>query len=239
MAEFCKNCNSELNGKFCSNCGQSAKLKRIDAHYIKHEIEHLLHLERGIFYTIKELLIRPGKNVRDFLTENRNRLVKPIIFIIVTSLIYTIVDHFFHIEEQYDSYNELEITTTGKMLKWMREHYGYSNILMGIFIAFFIKILFRRANYNIYELIILLCFVMGFSMLIFAFFLLVQGLFHVNVFHFAGILAVAYSTFAITDFFDKKKLINYLKSFFAYVLGMISFYVLIVIIGFLIDKIFK
>ena len=48
MSEFCKNCGTEFNGNFCSNCGQPAKLKRIDAHYIKHEIEHVLHYDKGI-----------------------------------------------------------------------------------------------------------------------------------------------------------------------------------------------
>src|SRR5690554_6793165 len=121
MTELCKNCNTKLNGKFCSNYDKKAQLERINGHYIKHEIEHLLHFERGIFYTIKELLIRPGKNVREFLTENRSRLVKPIFFIIVTSLIYTFVNQYFHIEEQYVQPNKPKDTTT----KWIQDHYGY------------------------------------------------------------------------------------------------------------------
>jgi len=59
----CSNCNDALTGKYCSNCGQPVKVKRIDGHYIVHEIEHVLHFERGILFTIKELLIRPGQNM--------------------------------------------------------------------------------------------------------------------------------------------------------------------------------
>lgn len=237
MTEICKNCKAELGGNFCSNCGQPAHLKRIDAHYIKHEIGHLLHFEKGIFYTIKELIIRPGKNVREFFKENRNRLVKPIIFIIVTSLVYTLINHFFHIEEQYVSYNDLKSPTVEKILKWIQEHYGYANILMGIFIAFFIKFFFRKADYNIYEIIVLLCFVMGIGMLIFAFFAFLQGVFHIKLLEIAGFIGIAYTTFAIADFFDKKKVINYLKSFSAYMIGMISFYTVAIITGVVIDKI--
>lgn len=239
MTENCKNCSSELVGKYCSNCGQPTKLKRIDAHYIKHEIEHVLHFDKGILYTVKELLIRPGRNVREFFNDNRNRLVKPIIFIIITSLIYTLTSHFFHIKEEYVSYGGLENTTIGKLLKWIQGNYGYANILMGIFIAFFIKLFFRKTNYNIYEIIILLCFVMGIGMLIFAFFALLQGVLDINLLQFAGLLGIAYTTFAIADFFDRKKVMNYLKSFLAYMIGMISFYAVVVIIGFLIDKIIK
>jgi len=84
----CKNCNSKVDAEYCSKCGHPTVLKRIDGKYVIHEIEHLLHFERGILYTIKELLIKPGKNIRNYLSENRSRLVKPIIFFIVTSLIY-------------------------------------------------------------------------------------------------------------------------------------------------------
>ena len=76
-------------------------LKRIDGHYILHEIEHIFHFERGILYTVRELLIRSGKTVREFITDNRNRLVKPIIFIIITSLIYTLVVHFFNDKNEF------------------------------------------------------------------------------------------------------------------------------------------
>lgn len=239
MTKYCKNCQAELAGNFCSACGQPATVKRIDAHYIKHEIEHVLHFEKGILYTIKELFIRPGKNVREFFTENRSRLVKPIIFIIVTSLLYTLVNNSFRIEEQYVSYSGLEGTTTAKMLQWIQGHYGYANIFLGVFIALFIKWFYRKAPYNIYEIIILLCFVMGIGMLIFAFFALLQGLFHVGLFKLAGILGFAYTTFAIADFFDKRKPINYIKSLFAYLLGTISFYSVTVIAGVLIDKVIK
>ena len=39
-------------------------LERIDEKYIWNEISSVLNLEKGIFYTIKELFVRPGKTVR-------------------------------------------------------------------------------------------------------------------------------------------------------------------------------
>ncbi|WP_333625003.1 DUF3667 domain-containing protein [Sphingobacterium siyangense] len=96
----CKNCGTDITLNFCPKCGQPAVLKRIDAHYIVHEIEHVLHFERGILYTIRELITTPGKNVKKYIAENRSRLVKPIIFIIITSLIYSIVSHFFSCKRQ-------------------------------------------------------------------------------------------------------------------------------------------
>ena len=232
----CTNCDYEINLNYCPNCGQAAKLKRIDGHYILHEIEHVLHFEKGILYTIRELLTKPGENVRYFISENRSRLVKPIIFIIVTSLIYSVINHFYHIEKGYVHYDENSKSTTGLIFKWVQEHYGYSNIIMGVFIAVWTKILFRKYGYNFFEILILLCFVMGIGMLIFAFFAFFQGITKINLMQIAGFVGIAYCTWAIGQFFDKKKPINYLKAFASYMLGMISSGLFAIGLGTLIDS---
>ena len=231
----CKNCNNEVNLNYCPNCGQAVKLKRIDGLYIIHEIEHVLHFEKGILYTIRELLTKPGENVRYFLSENRSRLMKPIIFIIVTSLIYSLINHFFHIEKGYLQYQESSKSTTGIIFKWVQEHYGYSNIIMGIFIAVWTKLLFRKYGYNFYEILILLCFVMGIGMLIFALFALLQGILNIPLMQVAGYVGIAYCVWAIGQFFDKKKPINYLKAFASYMLGMLTSISFAMALGTLID----
>lgn len=185
------------------------------------------------------MLLRPGESVRHFISTDRDRLVKPIIFIIVTSLIYSIINQFFHIEDGYVSYNELKRSTTGVMLQWIQNHYGYGSIIMGIFIALFIKIFFKKYNYNFFEILILLCFVMGMGMLFFAVFALIEGLTHLKISQVGGILAIMYSSWAIGQFFDRKKIINYAKALGAYLLGMIIFLVVTLAIGNLIDVIFK
>lgn len=197
----CKNCYTEINLNYCPNCGQSAKIKRIDGHYIMHEIEHILHFERGILFTIRELLIRPGKSIRHFIAEDRARLVKPVIFIIVTSLIYTLILHFFHIEDGAFKLDETKQPVTSLILKWIEGHYGYANIIMGAVIAFWIKIFFKKYNYNYFEIIILLCFVMGMEMLIFSVFLIIQGLSNINLMVIAGCVGIAYCIWAIGQFF--------------------------------------
>jgi hypothetical protein len=231
----CKDCNTEVNLNYCPNCGQPVYLKRIDGHYITHEIEHILHFEKGIFYTIRELLLQPGDSVRHFLSENRSRLVKPIIFIVVTSLIYTLINHFFHIEDGYVKLDEAQKSTTGIIFKWIQDHYGYSNMIMGAFIAFWTKVFFNKYNYNFFETLILLCFVMGMGMLFFSVFAIFQGLTHIDLMPVAGVLGIAYLTWAIGQFFDKKKAISYVKGFASYILGMISFMLIVILLGTSID----
>jgi len=235
----CKNCNTEIDSNFCPNCGQAKNLKRIDQHYIIHEIEHVLHFDRGILYTIRELVTNPGQNIRSYLSENRSRLVKPVVFIILTSLIYTLISHFFHIEDEYIKYDGFDNSAIGNILKWVQSHYGYANILIGIFVAFWLKVIFKKYGYNFYELLIMLCFVIGISMLIYSVFAIIEGILHFKLFKIAGMLGVLYIIWATGNFFKEKKIKNYIKALISFLLGTITFYIVIFTIGITLDLIAK
>lgn len=235
----CKNCNTEINQNYCPNCGEPAKLKRIDGKYILSEIGSVLNFDKGILFTIRELILRPGQSVRKFVLHDRNRLVKPVIFIIITSLIYSLITHFFQIEDGYVNFEETKQSATGYIFKWVQDHYGYANIIMGIFIAFWTKLFFRKYNYNFFEILILLCFVMGIGMLIYTIFALFQSITDIDLMQIAGIVGFIYSAWAIGQFFDKSKFSNYVKAFFSYFLGFVTFSVTAVLIGTLIDLIIK
>lgn len=236
----CNTCGSEFDGNFCSQCGQAAKLKRIDAHYVSHEIQHLLHFEKGILLTVKELLLRPGQAIREHLTVNRTRHIKPIPFLIFTSLLYTLISHYFHLNEVYKVQGQdavaLSKSSISTLFAWVEGHYGYANIMMGGLIALFIKLFFRKYQYNIFEITILLCFVMGEGMLLLSLGTLVDGLMHISLFfNILGVVSWLYSAWAIGQFFERKKASSYIKAFLAYTLGSVSFNLILIVIGFLYD----
>lgn len=235
----CRNCSTAVNGNFCCNCGQPVQIKRVDSHYILHEIQHILHFEKGILYTIKELLIRPEKSVKEFIGSNRSRLVKPIVFIIITSLIYTLIAHFFHIETEYIEYSEYKSTTVGIIFDWIKSHYGYANIMIGLFIAFWLKLFFKKYGYNFFELLILLCFIVGMGMLIIAFLAVIQGITKLDLTKTSGIIELCYCVWAIGQFFDKKKIASYLKALTAFILGMISVSISVGLLSVIIDVVLK
>jgi len=226
-----------MNEEFCSNCNQSIKPKRIDGRYIIHEIEHVLHFERGILYTIRELLIRPGDNIRNFISENRSRLVKPVIFIIITSLIYTFINHFFHIEQSYIKIEDGKTLQLNAINSWVQSHYGYSNIIMGAFISFWLKIFFRKYDYNFFEILILLCFILGMEMLIFSVFAIFEGLTKYHLMQIAAVIVFIYFSWAVGQFFDKTTVASYFKAFISYILGMLTFGISIMILGILMNLI--
>lgn len=235
----CKNCSTAIDLNYCPKCGQPSTLHRIDGHYIVHEIEHVLHFERGALYTVKQLLINPGDSIRNYISVNRILLVKPIIFIIITSLIYSLFNHYFQIDQEYINYSEVEKTSTGTIFKWIQDHYGYANIIMGIFIALWAKVFFKKYIYNFFEILVLLCYSMGMGMLIFAVFAVIQGITHFDLMALGGLFAILYCTWAIGQFFDKKKKSSYFKAFASYMLGMITFNILALLTGTIIDLVLK
>jgi hypothetical protein len=242
MEENCKNCNAEVTQNFCPNCGQSVTLKRIDRHYISHEVQHLLHFEKGVFYTAKELLARPGSSIKEFITENRNKHMKPVPFLVLTSLLYIIIAHFFHADKIDNEKEKLLFgeSSIGDIQHWIQTHYGYANIIMGIFIALCVKLLFRKYKYNLFEISILICFVMGQGMLFITLETFFVGLLNEQIY--IGILMIisfAYPTWAIGQFFDKSKAFSYVKAFFAYTLGYLFFQFFIIIVGLTVDLISK
>lgn len=234
----CRACDFEVSNTYCPNCGRPVTLKRINGRYLAHEIEHVLHFDRGILYTLKVLLLKPGIHIRKFLSDDRSRLVKPVIFIIITSLVYTLIAHYFHIENMVDE-NVQKGSTAEKIMLWTDSHLGYANIIMGALIALFLKLFFKKHNYNYFEILILLCFVMGLGMLIFAIFILLEGVTHVDFKIFATVVSLGYCSWAIGDFFAPKASMSYIKALLAYVLGTSSYSFLAIIIGSLIDTVSK
>jgi hypothetical protein len=233
----CKNCETEVIQNYCPNCGTPVVLKRINGQYILKEISSVLNFDRGILYTIRELLLRPGKNIQTFVLEDRNRLVKPIIFIIITSLIYTLAQQFLHFEDGYVNAGGFEESATTNIFGWIQKNYGYANIIMAIFIAGWIKVFFRKYEYNFFEILILLCFLMGISMLIYTVFGLIESITKIQILQIGGMVALVYTSWAIGRFFDKNKKANYLKGFLSYLLGMITFFLAAIILGMGIDLI--
>lgn len=83
----CLNCKAFLAGKFCHDCGQSAKTpSRITVGAILHELPHaILHLEHALPHTIVALLTRPGHAMREYLAGKRVKTYSPFALLFLVS----------------------------------------------------------------------------------------------------------------------------------------------------------
>ncbi|WP_312350897.1 hypothetical protein [Sphingobacterium multivorum] len=130
---------------------------------------------------------------------------------------------------------ESKLIITTHIFRWLQDHYGYANIIMGFFIALWTKLFFKKYGYNLFEIIILLCFIMGMAMLIYAFFAIIDGITHQRFILYATLVTFAYYSWAMGQFFDKTKKISYFKAFAALIIGFISYLIVIMFIGITLD----
>jgi hypothetical protein len=88
-ANHCANCGRGADAPaqhYCPGCGQPTPAHRIDWHFLGHEIEHsVLHMDRGVLYTLKSLMLRPGQLIRDYLEGRRANHIKPFLLIMITA----------------------------------------------------------------------------------------------------------------------------------------------------------
>ena len=70
-----------LVGNYCIHCGEKLEHERITLkQFLKSVPEIVLHVGFNIFYTIYELIRRPGQMVKAYFAGNRKKHYKPINF---------------------------------------------------------------------------------------------------------------------------------------------------------------
>ena len=124
---------------------------------------------------------------------------------------------------------------TALFFEWTEEYIGYANLLMGIFTAPWLKLLFWKYDYNIFEIVILQCFLLGTGMLMITITGVIESIIGLCFYYFSiGIYSI-YTTWAIVRFYKRSKFINYFKALFAYAFGVISSSIFLMILGHMID----
>jgi hypothetical protein len=170
MTTYCQNCNTALQGKYCSNCGQSSETHKIDGHYLWHDVQHgLLHFDKGILFTTKELFTRPGNSVREFLEGKRVKHFQPISLVLVLAGIYGVLFHFFKIN-MFENY----VVASGsgervghineaieKMSEWIGQHYSILALLQIPIFTIGTYLCFKKSGYSFAEHLILNTFLIG------------------------------------------------------------------------------
>ncbi len=93
---ICKNCEYSYEGKYCPECGQKASVKRFSFLKFLQEgiFRDILQLERGFFYTMRELFLQPGVSMRAYLKGRRKPFFNPIAMLLLMGSLYYIIEGF-------------------------------------------------------------------------------------------------------------------------------------------------
>lgn len=159
MSLKCLNCNSDTENNFCSVCGQKTSTHRFSLHYfLTHDLIHgVFHLDKGFLFTIKQLFVRPGHSIREYIQGKR---VKH--FNYLTSILILIaIGHFlgsFSKVSFADLYEKGQMTGYAKVVK----EYAKVIILIGIpLFTLTSYLVFKRAKQNYTEHLVVNTYLMS------------------------------------------------------------------------------
>ncbi|MDR2207042.1 MAG: DUF3667 domain-containing protein [Flavobacteriaceae bacterium] len=156
--KYCLNCGKEIDDNFCSGCGQKTSTHRISfRHFLMHDLLHgTFHFERGMFFTAKEALLRPGKAALDYISGKRVKYYNIFYFILFMIGINIFLGSIGETTPENIKYSsEIE----RKLEEFTNNYEKYIFFCFIPFLAFNSFILFRRKKLNFSEHIIVSAFI--------------------------------------------------------------------------------
>lgn len=228
--KICLNCKEKIEGNRCANCGSPVKVERINAQFYKNVLAGVFFLGWEALYTIKAVLIRPGKSIREYLLEDRTKLMNPITFLFLMVLLYGLMGFVFSFETsrilikiKYADSEEFQSSYIA-ITKWLNSHQGIANLIIGSFLSLWLYLFFKKQKYNFFEILSLVCYVTG-LLTLFVFLLDLLVIFETPtwVSSSMAIFSLVYMVWANAQFFGNK-FRHYIKSFSAFALGLTTYF---------------
>jgi hypothetical protein len=204
----CLNCEETVIHHYCSHCGQKSDTKRIDWHYLIHDVPHsVFHLDKGFLPTLIGMIIRPGEVIQQYLDGKRARYFRPLTYLFIlgtlAGLIYLNAPMNLEIAKNQDT-KEL----MSNIQKLLGKYYNIFTVAMIPLFSFFVWLFYRKER-NFVEIMTAHFLIMG-TVSILAVFNLLQYLTSdvgaaVFVSVFTTILSLFYYTYAYATSFTSRK----------------------------------
>lgn len=155
--KHCLNCGENLNGKYCSNCGQKTNTHRITFQYfVFHDIMHgVFHFEKGMLFTAKQALLRPGKAALEYIAGKRVYYYNIFYFILLLIGVIVLISHLYGELTSSTGTGE-EMNEAGKKLESIFSQFGKLLVFLTVpLTALNSYIIFKRKKLNFSEHIVI------------------------------------------------------------------------------------
>jgi len=163
----CKNCGTSFDGHFCNNCGQRGLQGRLKfKEVLTNALDLLFNLERGLIFTTKQLTIRPGTVVSEYIDGKRVKYYSPFKFLILFVAINTFLA--IKIEEYGTKAKIVNVTETSSdyLFILLNDYWQLLSLLMVPIYAALSTLLFKEYKYNYTENLALNSYVIGYQNLL-------------------------------------------------------------------------
>jgi hypothetical protein len=150
----CLNCGKSLTDKYCSGCGQKADTHRISLkHFIFHDVLHgVMHIEKGMLFTAKQALIRPGKAALDYIAGKRVNYYNIFYFVLILLGVSVVLTHYYNVLATHidpSKVYQIEVNDIGARIKETFHSYGKLFIFLTVpVLAFNSYLIFRKRRLN-------------------------------------------------------------------------------------------
>ncbi|MCC2546737.1 DUF3667 domain-containing protein [Hymenobacter sp. BT175] len=160
----CLNCGHLVPDRFCGKCGQDAHhTKRLTMAHMLHDIPHSVwHVDKGILYSIRTIVTRPGTTIRSYLAGQRVDHFRPLSLLLLVTGLYSFIASVLHIDmlpprdpampEAVWQTQKSAIEALSKYLSWY--YVGLVPVIAG-----FARLFLRRGGYNYAECLVIAAFI--------------------------------------------------------------------------------
>jgi VIT1/CCC1 family predicted Fe2+/Mn2+ transporter len=148
---ICLNCGSEVHSRYCSECGQKAATSRITLkHFVQHDLMHgFWHLDKGLVFTLKEALVRPGQAALDYIYGKRVRYYN-VFYLALLMIGLNLI-----LKQVYASITGVSQPPENEVVEFLTKHIKVM-LLCGIpLMAINARLIFRRLKLNMAEHLII------------------------------------------------------------------------------------
>ena len=168
MENKCKNCGFVHTLSYCNRCGQVVINERFTTTKLLGDfIKKALDLDKGIFYTVYSMLIRPQIVIRDYIEGATKKYTNPAkyAFILIAIATFFIIKNN-NLEKSVEEFNDIVAYSNQQGMEFqivfvglMKHYLQYFTLLFLPFFAIATKWLYRSFNYA--EHLIMHCYVYG------------------------------------------------------------------------------
>ncbi|MEQ8237719.1 MAG: DUF3667 domain-containing protein [Cyclobacteriaceae bacterium] len=238
----CKNCGKSIENNYCSHCGQKVNVDRIDLPYFLTEFsESFFQVDKGFFYSIKQLLVNPGISINEYLRGKRKKYFKPIAYVITLSTLYFLTTQFTDqntwIDDAISGFmngvkEKKENASIPEVFIWFSENYGYATLLLLPVFSLASYLSFYKFKVNYLEHIVINAYITGTQAIFYSLFTIIRIFTDAEIFEITPFfISISYHFLVFWQvFFKGNRLINILRSLMTYVLYFIFCGIIITIV---------
>lgn len=168
-AIFCSNCGHELNHNFCASCGQR-KYRRINRDYIIGEIQNVFSATGGFLYTLRKLIVNPGKTAHEYIDGKRIKHFLPLYFVFILSGFEALIAYkwvgIYDLVETFLNQQHMSSAFMHDYYIFLSSNHSLLMLLLLPLFALCTKLVFRKWGQNYYEHIVMNAYILSVNTLL-------------------------------------------------------------------------